>query len=252
MKIRSKSLIFVAVGLLGIVPLVAYGRSYSKWPYAKDSVRGTWAWSYSGQLASRYKFASIGTATFDGKGGCTITLRENSGVNGGYDHNSSECSYDIAKTGFGRMDYSLDGEAGSAELIVGHNRISFVAPEEGTVAVGEMLRLASSTPKAASGNYSFAVEGSVFGEPMTGVGKMRFKADGKCMQRIIYNYGTAAQKTKSESCSFSFAEDGIGEVDMTYDNGTGGDLYFVVAKGGRLYMLTKAEGEVITGTAYRR
>ena len=72
-------------------------------------------------------------------------MRENSGANGGYDHNSSACSYEISKKGEGRIDFSLDGETGAAEFVVGPGRIVFIAPDEGTVAAGEMIRLAPAT-----------------------------------------------------------------------------------------------------------
>lgn len=252
MKLRGKALLLAALMLVAAIPLVAYGRSYSRTTYSKETIKGSWAWLYSGQLASRYKFTSIGIAKFDGKGGCTLTLRENSGVNGGYEHNSSECSYDVAKTGLGRIDFALDGEPGSVEMAIGHGRISFMAPEEGTIALGEMLRAAPSTTKAVKGNYSFGLDGTIAGEQMTGVGTMKFAADGKCSQKLVYNYGTGPQKTKSESCTLTFAEDGIGEVDMAYDNGTGGDMYVVVAKGGRVYLLTTAGAEIISGAGYRR
>lgn len=247
-----KATAVVALLVIGAVPLVAYGRAAAPSGYSKESIKGKWAWSYSGQLANRYKFASLGIASFDGKGGCVLTLRENSGANGGYVHNSSECSYDVAKTGLGRIDFALDGEAGAAELVVGRGRISFVAPEEGSVALGEMLRLAPSTGKAAAGKYSFSLDGSIFGERMTGIGTMSLTAGGKCSQTMVYNYGTGPQRTKTETCTYTFPEDGIAEASITYDNGTGGDLYFVVAKGGRIYLLTRAEGEVIAGTGYRR
>ena len=251
MKMRMKTLAAVALIAVAAVPLVAYGRSTPR-SYSKESLRGAWAWSFSGQLASRYKYAQIGIATFDGKGGCVLKVRENSGANGGYVHNSSACSYEVAKDGLGRMDYSLDGEAGVAELVVGHGRVGLMSPDAGNIAVGEMLRLAPATGKAAAGKYSFVLDGSIAGERMTGVGTMSLTAGGKCTQTMVYNYGSGPQRTKTETCAYTFDEDGIAEADIAYDNGTGGDLYLVLAKRGRAYMLTRAEGEVIVGTAYRR
>ena len=251
MKIRMRALLAVALIAVAAVPLVAYGRSTPR-SYSKESLRGAWAWSFSGQLASRYKYAQIGRATFDGKGGCVLKLRENSGANGGYDHASSACSYEVAKNGLGSMEYSLDGEAGAVEFVIGHGRVALISPDAGNVALGEMLRLAPATGRTAAGKYSFALDGSIAGERMTGVGTMSLTAGGKCTQTMVYNYGSGPQRTKTESCTYTFGEDGIAEADIAYDNGTGGDLYFVLAKRGRAYMLTRADGEVIVGTAYRR
>lgn len=251
MKSRTRMLAALALIAVAAVPLVAYGRS-TPTSYSKDSLRGAWAWSFSGQLASRYKYAQIGTATFDGKGGCVLKVRENSGANGGYVHNSSACSYDVDKNGLGLIEYALDGEAGVAEFAIGHGRVALISPDAGNIALGEMLRLAPATGKAAAGKYSFSLDGSIAGERMTGVGTMSVTAGGKCTQTMVYNYGSGPQRTKTETCTYTFDEDGIAEADIAYDNGTGGDLYFVLAKGGRAYILTRAEGEVIGGTAYRR
>ena len=252
MKMRTKVTLAVALLLVAAVPVVAYGRSGGATGYSKASIEGSWAWLNSGQLASRYKFAQVGIATFDGKGKCTIALRENSGVNGGYTHTSTQCSYDVDKAGLGRADFSLDGEAGSIELVVGPKRIAFMAPDEATVSMGEMVPVAPSTGRAAAGDYSFSLDGTLFGERITGVGTMSLSADGKCSQTLVYNYNTGPQRTKTESCTYSFADDGIAEAAIAYDNGTGGDMYFVVAKGGRVFMLTKADGEIIPGVGYRR
>lgn len=227
----------------------ATSETFATSSYSAASIEGDWAWLFSGQLASRYKFSSLGKASFDGEGGCTLTLRENSGANGGYEHNSSACSYDISRKGEGRIDFALDGEAGAAEFVVGPRRIVFIAPEEGTVAAGEMIRLGSATGSAAAGRWTFLLDGSLFGEKLTGVGTMTMSSNGKCAQTLVYNYGTGTQRTKSTSCTYAFAEDGIADVEMTYDNNTGGNMYFVLGKGGRAYFLTKAEGEVIPGVA---
>lgn len=248
MKLRMKIAIVVAVLAVGAIPLGAYGQA----TYSEASIAGKWAWSMSGQLASRYKYAQIGIAEFDGKGKCTLTLFENSGVNGGYAHNSSACEYTVDKTGLGAIDYALDGEAGAAELIVGRGRISVMTPDEATVSLGELLPLAPATGKAAAGEYSYTMDGTIFGERITGVGTMSITPDGKCGQTVVYNYNTGPQRTKTESCTYTFGETGVADASIAYDNGTGGDLYFVVAKGGRIYTLTKIDGEIISGVGYRR
>ena len=252
MTIKLKIATSVAALLIAAVPVVAYGRSGGTNGFSKSSIAGKWAWSNSGQLASRYKFAQIGIAAFDGKGGCTIALRENSGINGGYVHTSTECSYDVSKTGLGRADFSLDGEAGSIEFVIGPDRVAFMAPDEATVSMGELIPLGGTTGRAAAGDYSFSLDGTLYGERITGIGSMSLTPDGKCSQTLVYNYNTGPQRTKTESCTYSFAEDGIAEAAIAYDNGTGGDMYFVVGRGGRVFMLTKADGEVISGVAYRR
>ena len=250
MKKRSCALVLAAcVAAVLALPGSATSESFATSSYSAGTIEGDWAWLFSGQLASRYKFSSVGTANFDGKGGCTLTLRENSGANGGYEHNSSACTYEISKKGEGRIDFSLDGEAGAAEFVVGPGRIVFIAPDEGTVAAGEMIRLAPATGSTAAGRWTFLLDGTLLGEKLTGVGTMTMSSNGKCAQSLVYNYGTGIQRTKSTSCTYAFAEDGIADVDMAYDNGTGGDMYFVLAKGGRAYFLTTAEGEIIPGVA---
>lgn len=237
-----------ASGLFGLSGS-ATSEGFATSSYSASSIEGDWAWLLSGQLASRYKFSSIGTANFDGKGGCTLALRENSGANGGYDHNSSACEYEINKKGEGRIDFSLDGEEGAAEFVVGPGRIVFIAPEEGIVAAGEMVRLAPATGSAAAGRWTFLLDGTLLGERLTGAGTMTMSSDGKCSQFLVYNYGTGLQRTKSTNCTYTFAPDGIADVEMDYDNGTGGNMYFVLGKGGLAYFLTKADGEVIPGVA---
>lgn len=249
---KRKSLLLTAViclsALFGISGS-ATSESFATSSYSAASIEGDWAWLFSGQLASRYKFSSLGAANFDGKGGCTLALRENSGANGGYEHNSSACTYEINKKGEGRIDFALDGEAGAAEFVVGPGRIVFIAPEEGTVAAGEMVRLAPATGSAAAGRWTFLLDGTLLGEKLTGVGTMTMSSDGKCAQSLVYNYGTGPQRTQSTACTYTFAPDGIADVEMSYDNGTGGNMYFVLGKGGRAYFLTKAEGEIIPGVA---
>ena len=241
-----------AVGLLiAMLALPAIAGSKARPGYSNDSVRGGWIWSYSGQLGSRYKFASIGVATFDGKGGCRLDLRENSGVNGGYTHTSTSCSYKVRRDGTGEATFSLDGEAGAIEFVVSPGRISFIAPDLGTVAMGEMLPLGGGSKKVPVGKWAFALEGHMAGEAVTGVGTLQISSNGKCRSSLVSTSGGGPQQKRSASCNVT-ATERILDLDIAYKDGSAGDLFMVVGGDGRAYLLTKARAEVIVGEASRR
>lgn len=256
-EVEMKGVRGLMVGVTALVaiasPIAARGGSAASATYSKASIAGTWTWSLDGSLGVRYRFAQIGIATFDGKGGCTIALKENSGVNGAYDHNSDECTYDVSKTGMGTMEYSLDGEAGAASIAVGKGEIRVAIPDEATVGGGILKRHRAMDLGDLKGSWSFSYGGSIFGERIAGAGVMSFDGAGKCSQAITYNYGTGEQVTESESCIYEIGEDGFGSVTMSYDNGTGGDFFFIPrANGNELVMLTTPRGEILIGDAQRR
>jgi hypothetical protein len=130
---------------------------------SKASIAGAWTSSYSGRLV-RYPFASISIATFDGKGKCTIALKENSGVNQAYDHNSVSCSYEVAKDGMGTAEFSLDGEEGSIAFSVARDEIAFVSPDAAVVAAGVMRPWARVGKRGPAGEWAFLLDGSIYGE----------------------------------------------------------------------------------------
>lgn len=220
--------------------------------FSAASIAGTWTWSYSGKLV-RNQFASIGIATFDGKGGCSILLKENSGVNRSYDHKSVSCSYEVQKNGTGEADFSLDGEEGLIAFSVAGNEIAFVSPETGVVAAGIMRRGARVVNKEPVGDWSLLLDGTIYGERATGSGMMTFHRGGKCSQSLVFNLGTGSQPLTTESCTYQVDDKGFGLLDITYDNGTGGDAHFVVSdRGRRMTLLTAARGEILLGSGLRR
>ena len=249
---RSRWLIgAVAAVLIASLPSVAGSRVATPTSFSAASLKGTWVWSFEGRLI-RYQYAQLGVATFDGKGGCTLSLMENSGVNGGYDHNSTSCSYEIAKNGMGSMDYSLDGEAGAAAIAVGPKEVRLTSPDPGSAGDGVMKRASLVSPEELSGRWTFSMDGTIFGEKAGGAGVMTFDGKSKCSQTLAYNYGTGLQEVSAESCTYEIGEGGIGLADITYSNGTGGDSYFLTANGMKdLFLLTTAEGEILYAQGVR-
>lgn len=236
--------------VLGAIAIPASAQRGARSGYSETSVRGRWIWSYSGQLASRYKFASIGFARFDGAGKCSLALRENSGVNGGYPHSSTSCEYEVGKDGRGQATFSLDGEAGAIEFVVSPGRISFVAPEEATIANGEMVRMGDPSAGAYAGSWALSLEGTRYGESVSGIGTLKVSRSGKCSGTLLFSDGVS-KGSKTSSCQLSIME-GFADIDVTYSDGSSRDMFMVVGSGGRGYTLTKARGEVVTGEAFRR
>ena len=243
---RNKVLIMLAGAIAaGLIPASAVTREAPSMSFSAKSLKGTWVWAFEGRLV-RYQYAQLGLASFDGKGECTLALRENSGANGGYDHNSTACTYEVGKDGMGRMDYSLDGEEGSAGIAVGPKEIRLMSPDPGNTGDGVLKRAHVVEADELIGRWTFSMDGTIFGEKLGGAGVMTFDGRGKCSQALAYNYGTGLQEVTTEACTYEIAEDGIGLADMTYSNGTGGDSYFLTAEGGReLFLLTTAEGEIL-------
>lgn len=243
---RARLLIGVlAAVLIANIPSAAGSRSATPKSFSTASLKGTWVWSFEGRLA-RYQYAQLGIATFDGKGKCTLTLGENSGANGGYDHNSTSCTYKVAKNGMGSMEFSLDGEAGTAVLAVGPKDVRLTSPDPGNAGDGIMRRASLVAPEDLVGRWTFSMDGTIFGEKLGGAGVMTFDGRGKCTQALSYNYGTGLQEVTTDSCTYEIGEGGIGLADITYSNGTGGDSYFLTANGMKdLFLLTTAEGEIL-------
>lgn len=243
---RLKPAAVVATLLLASIPSVARGTATTAMSFSNASLKGTWVWSFQGRLI-RYNYAQLGIATFDGKGGCELTLKENSGANGGYDHGSTECSYEVDKTGLGRMDYSLDGEEGAATIAVGPKDIRLSSPDPANTGAGVMRRASLVAADELIGRWTFSMDGTIFGENLGGAGVMTFDGKGGCTQALGYNYGTGGQNVTTDSCTYEIGVDRIGVADIAYSNGTGGDSYFLTASGTKdLFLLTIAEGEVLS------
>ena len=237
----------LVVVVLAAVPSVAGGQASPSFSFSAASIKGTWTWAFEGRLV-RYQYAQIGFASFDGKGECTLALMENSGANGGYAHNSTECSYEVDKTGLGRMDYSLDGEAGAATIAVGPKEIRLASPDPANTGDGVMKRASMVKPEELIGRWTFSLDGTIFGEKLGGAGVMTFDGKGGCSQALTYNYGTGLQEVTTDSCTYTLDEAGIGLADIAYSNGTGGDSYFVTGSGTKdLFLLTTVEGEILYG-----
>ena len=235
----------LAVAVLASTPSIAGGRATPSMSFSPASLKGTWVWAFEGRLV-RYQYAQLGLATFDGKGECTLTLMENSGANGGYDHSSSRCTYEVAKNGMGSMDFALDGEAGAAMIAVGPKDVRITSPDPGNTGDGIMRRASHVASDELVGRWTFSMDGTIFGENLGGAGVMTFDGKGKCSQDLAYNYGTGVQEVTTDSCTYELGETGIGLADITYSNGTGGDSYFLTANGTKdLFLLTTAEGEVL-------
>jgi|GEM_PF-6672460 hypothetical protein len=149
-------MIGIAAAVIAVAAVPVLARRGPQAGFSNASIAGTWAWSYSGRLV-RYPFASIGIATFDGKGGCTISLKENSGVKQAYDHyaDADSCSYKVTRGSTGTAAFSLDGEEGSISFSIGANEISFVSPDQGVVAAGVMHRRARPATKGPVGGVPF-------------------------------------------------------------------------------------------------
>lgn len=235
------------MAVLAGIPSIAGGRAAPSMSFSPASLKGTWVWAFEGRLV-RYQYAQLGLATFDGKGECTLTLMENSGANGGYDHASSRCTYEVGRNGMGNMDYALDGEEGAAMIAVGPKDVRLSSPDLGNTGEGVMKRASVVSPDELIGRWTFSMDGTIFGEKLGGAGVMTFDGNGKCSQALAYNYGTGVQEVTTESCTYELGENGIGLADITYSNGTGGDSYFLTASGMKdLFLLTTAEGEVLYG-----
>ncbi len=253
MRARLFSGLF-ALALLGGAPAVAAGTGET-WgaaakSYSPASLKGEWVWAFEGRLV-RYQYAQLGLASFDGKGECVLTLAENSGANGGYDHASSACTYEVDETGLGRIDFALDGEVGAAMIAVGPKDVRLASPDPGNTGDGVMKR-ADVAPEALSGRWTFSMDGTIFGEKLGGAGVMAFDGEGSCSQAMAYNYGTGVQEVTTDSCTYEVLETGIGLATITYSNGTGGNAYFLTANGSKdLFLLTTAEGEVLYANGVR-
>ena len=243
---RARLLIgLLAAVVIANVPSIAGSRSAASMSFSAASLKGIWVWSFEGRLV-RYQYAQLGIATFDGKGECTLALMENSGANGGYDHNSDSCTYEVDKSGMGSMDFSLDGEAGAASLAVGPKDVRLSSPDPGNTGDGVMRRASLVAPEDLVGRWTFSMDGTIFGEKLGGAGVMTFDGRGKCTQTLAYNYGTGVQDVTTDACTYEIGEGGIGLADITYSNGTGGDSYFLTANGTKdLFLLTTAEGEIL-------
>ena len=248
-----KKLLLILAGALvaGLIPAAAVTREAPSMSFSSKSIKGTWTWALEGRLV-RYQYAQLGLATFDGNGKCTILLRENSGANGGYVHNSSACDYEVGKDGMGRIDYSLDGEAGAAMIAVGPNEIRMSSPDPGNPADGVLKPAKPMVADKLIGRYTFSMDGTIATEKLGASGIMTFDGRGKCTQTMAYNYGTGLQEVTTDACTYTVDEDGIGDADITYSNGTGGDSYFLMANGGKeIFLLTKAEAEVLYGSGFK-
>ena len=241
------ALSIVVVAVFGAAASGAAPRGAATFTPSDASLKGEWVWAFQGRLV-RYNYAQLGIAEFDGKGGCTLTLRENSGANGGYVHNSSACAYEVNKNGLGRIDFALDGEAGVVDIAVGPRDVRLASPDPGNAGSGWLRRASLVEANGLSGRWTFSVTGTIFGENLGGAGVMTFDGKGKCDQILSYNYGTGGQTVKTDACTYRIEEDRIGVAEMTYDNGTGGDSYFVTGNGTKeLYLLTIADGEILSG-----
>ncbi|MFP5351052.1 MAG: hypothetical protein ACLGIB_00615 [Actinomycetota bacterium] len=237
----------IAVAVWATIPSIAGGASTPSMSFSPASLKGTWVWAFEGRLV-RYQYAQLGLAKFDGKGGCTITLMENSGANGGYDHASNRCTYEVAKNGLGSIDYALDGEAGAATIAIGPKDIRMTSSDPGNTGDGVLRRASLVSASELVGRWTFSMEGTIFGEKLSGAGVMTFNGSGKCSQSLAYNYGVGEQQVTTDSCTYELGETGIGFADIAYSNGTGGDSYFLTADGMKdLFLLTTAEGEVLYG-----
>lgn len=243
---RVRLIGIVAALLIANIPSVAGGRSAAAPDsFSAASLKGTWVWSFEGRLV-RYRYAQLGVAMFDGKGECTLALKENSGANGGYDHTSTACTYEVAESGMGSMEYSLDGEGGAAMLAVGPKDVRLASPDPANTGDGVMRRASLVAPEELVGRWTFSMDGTIFGEKLGGAGIMTFNGRGKCTQALAYNYGTGIQDVTTDSCTYEIGENGIGLADITYSNGTGGDSYFLTANRMKdLFLLTTAEGEIL-------
>ena len=237
----------IAAAVVAAIPSIAGGRAAAPTSFSAASLKGTWAWSFEGRLV-RYQYAQLGLANFDGEKGCTLTLVENSGANGGYDHSSSSCTYEVGKDGLGRIDFALDGEAGAAMIAVGPKEVRMSSPDPGNSGDGVMKRASVVSPDRLAGRWTFSMDGTIFGEKLGGSGVMTFDGAGQCSQALAYNYGTGVQEVTTDACSYEVGENGIGLASITYSNGTGGDSYFLTANGTKdLFLLTTAEGEILYG-----
>lgn len=235
----------IAAAVVAGLPLVAGSQSAPSLSFSQASIKGTWVWSFTGRLV-RYNYSQLGLANFDGKGGCTLTLVENSGANGGYDHNSSACAYEVGKDGMGTIDYALDGEAGAAMMSIGPKEIRLMSPDPANTATGLMKRASLVSADELIGRWTFSMGGTIAGENLGGAGIMTFDGKGGCSQTLAYNYGTGPQEVTTDACSYEVGETGIGSADITYSNNTGGDSYFLTANGTKeLFLLTKAEAEIL-------
>lgn len=243
---RLLALSIVVVSLLGAAANGAAPKT-AKFTPSEASLKGEWVWAFQGRLV-RYNYAQLGIASFDGKGGCTLTLRENSGANGGYEHNSSACAYEVDKNGLGRIDFALDGEAGVVDIAVGPRDVRLASPDPGNAGAGWLRRASVVEPSELSGRWTFSMTGTIAGENLGGAGLMTFDGKGKCGQTLSYNYGSGGQTVETDACTYQIEKDGIGLAQMTYSNGTGGDSYFVTGNGTKeLYLLTIAEAEILSG-----
>ena len=241
--------IVAAVLIVGAAIPVLAGAGVTAPRFNDSSIAGTWLWTNMGQLATKYNFGQVGFATFDGRGKCTIALKENSGANGAYDHNSDSCTYKVAKDGTGSVEFSLDGEAGAVDFAIAGDQISFMSPDAATVSAGTMWRGGAKQP---AGEYGFLLQGTIFSEAVTGAGVMTFGPKGKCSQSLVYNYGTGPQSVKTTACTYTTdAKTGFISVAATYDNDTGGDS-FAVVNGDRMSFVTTVEGEILVGQGARR
>ena len=246
---RKKILMMLAFALVaGAIPTTAITREAPSVSFSARSLKGTWTWAFQGRLV-RYQYAQLGLASFDGNGKCTLFLRENSGANGGYTHNSSACTYEVGKNGMGRIDYALDGEAGAASIAVGPKEVTLASPDPANTATGVMKRTRKVAAEDLVGRWTFSMTGTIATEQLGGAGIMTFDGRGKCSQAMAYNYGTGVQDVTTDACTYKIEEDGVGFADMTYSNGTGGDSYFVTSANGKeLFLLATAEAEVLFGS----
>lgn len=246
---RKKMFLMLAGALVaGLIPAAAITREAPSMSFSSKSLKGTWSWYMEGRLV-RYQYAQLGLITFDGKKDCTILLRENSGANGGYVHNSSACSYEVGKEGMGRIDFALDGEAASVNIAVGPKEIQMSSADAGNPSDGVLKPAKPMVADQLIGRYTFSLDGVIVTEKLGGAGIMTFDGRGKCTQTLAYNYGTGPQEVTTDACDYTVDEDGIGEAAITYSNGTGGDSYFLIANGGKdLFLLTQAEAEILYGT----
>ena len=236
-------------------------------PAALPDITGLWTWSQTGVLG-RYPFGQIGYANFKADRSCSIALRENSGANGGYVHNSSACTYTVAANGTGRIDYALDGEAAVATLVISDatDTIRLMSPVEATPATGELRRAATPTAANVAGTWTFTLNGSIATTPAGGVGTMTLNGSGGCNVSFTYNLGTGPQALTSSLCTYRIDKaSGIGSTDITYSNGSAGDFFFVAMddahyrcpgaaahyEGRRMYLLTTAVLEILAGVADR-
>lgn len=249
-------------------PLAAAPGVASDGSETPPNIEGTWGWSFSGFLA-KYPFSQVGYVTFQPGGTCQIALRENSGANGGYTHNSSACTYTVADDSTGRIDYSLDGEEGEVEMVVSQatGTIRLVSPTQGTVGGGELRRAAIPTKPSLAGTWTLSMEGAIANTAAAyGAGSITFDGAGKCTGSLTYNYGTGVQDVTTRTCTYTIDKaSGIGLADITYSNDTGGDFFFAVMddghfrcgdapahdEGRQMALLATARLEILGGTAVK-